>query len=70
MKYQEALARALEAGASVEEVEASARKQDRQRGSIPHRNMIVALQFHPHLNEREDWVRLAGALNRPKKAVA
>lgn len=62
MSYREACEKAIGAGASQAQIELEARKQDRQRGSVPHRNMKVALQLMPYLNGREEWVRLAGAL--------
>lgn len=69
ISYREAVEYAIEAGASAAEIEREARAQDRQRGSVPHKNMKVALQLMPYLNGRAEWVRLAGAL-QPKGRAA
>lgn len=65
LAYSAAQSRALMAGATQDEIDAEAARQSRQRGSVPHRNMIRALQMHPWMNDRADWTRLAAALKRP-----
>ena len=62
LKQKEAIAKAIEAGANMAEIEAEAAKWVRQVGSVPYRNMIVALHFSPWRNGRAEWVRLAGAM--------
>lgn len=60
--YEQALAKALAAGATTEDVAAEARLQARNVGTVPFRNMIKALNLLPRLNDRDDWTRLAAAL--------
>ena len=62
LKQKEAIAKAIEAGANMAEIEAEAAKWVRHVGSAPYRNMIVALHFSPWRNGRAEWVRLAGAM--------
>ena len=62
MTYKMALANAVAAGATVAEIEAEAVKHARHKGTVPFKNMIVALHLMTHLNDRNDWVRLAAAL--------
>ena len=62
LKQKEAIAKAIEAGANMAEIEAEAAKWVRHVGSVPYRNMIVALHFSPWRNGRAEWVRLAGAM--------
>lgn len=71
MKAADAIARAVQSGATLAEIETEAARQARQVGSVPFNNMIRALQLSPWRNDRADWTRLAGALqaraNRRKK---
>jgi hypothetical protein len=65
LKYREAQAKALAAGATQARI-------DQYAGSYSSptvkRNMIVALHLFPWRNGPDDWARLAGALKRqPKK---
>ena len=62
MNKNQVIAKAIEAGADIEEIEAEAAKLVRQVGSVPFKNMIVALQLMPWFNSKDDWVRLAGAM--------
>jgi hypothetical protein len=58
----EAVASAIESGATLDEIAAEAARQARHVGTIPFTNMIRALNMLPRLNTRDDWTRLAGAL--------
>ena len=62
LSYSAAQSRALMSGATQTDIDLEAARQAKARGSIPHRNMIKALQMHPWLNDASDWARLAGAL--------
>lgn len=62
LSKKQAIAKALSAGGSLEEIERQAANFARQVGSIPFRNMIVALNLHPWNNDRSQWERLAAAL--------
>jgi len=62
LKQKEVIAKAIAAGAKIEEIEEEAAKWIREVGSVPYRNMIVALNMSPWLNGRAEWVRLAGAM--------
>lgn len=62
MRKAEAIARAVEAGATLAEIEAEASRQARHVGSVPFNNMIRALQLCTWRNSRDDWTRLAAAL--------
>ncbi len=70
----EAAKQANAKGATIAEIAAERRIQERQVGTVPFRNMIRALSMHPWLNSKEDWTRLAAALlarnaaNRKAKA--
>jgi hypothetical protein len=64
MSYTAAQSHALLSGATQDEIDAEAARQARHRGTSPQRNMIRALQLSPWRNDRDDWVRLAGALKR------
>jgi hypothetical protein len=68
MTFKEARAEALAAGATDADIDAEARHQARNVGSIPFRNMIKALQLLPRLNSAEDWTRLAAALKARKES--
>ena len=70
MNTKEAITKALEAGATMADIEESASKQARNVGSVPFNNMIKALHIGPWHNTQSDWIRLAGALmarNNKKK---
>ncbi len=58
----EAIAKALEAGGSLDEINRQAENYVRQVGSTPFKNMIVALNLMPGLNSETEWTRLAAAL--------
>lgn len=58
----EAIARAIQSGASMEEITDEATKQARQVGSTPFNNMIRALNMMTYRNTRSDWTRLAAAM--------
>lgn len=62
MNKQEAIAKALAAGGSLESIERQAENYVRQVGSVPFKNMIVALHFSPWRNGVAEWERLAAAL--------
>ena len=64
MTKQDAVRYALEKGATLDDIEREIERQRRTRGTVPHRNMVRALQMHPWNNSRDDWVRLAAALSR------
>lgn len=66
MKFKEAKAKALAAGASEADIERY-RAAIKRGNSGPRpmvRAMIVALQISPWRNSADDWARLAGALAR------
>jgi hypothetical protein len=60
----EATRRALEAGATAEEIAAESQRQARQVGTVPFNHMIRALSLpvSMFLNDKADWTRLAAAL--------
>jgi hypothetical protein len=64
IRKAEAIERALAAGATVEDIAAETRHQERHVGTVPFNNMIRALSLpvSNFLNSREDWTRLAAAL--------
>jgi hypothetical protein len=64
MKFAEAKAKALEAGASEADIakEAKAVKRGSYGGGVFKRNMVMALQMHSFRNSAAEWARLAGAL--------
>lgn len=62
MKYADARQFALVAGATDDEIERHATAQMASVGTTPFNNMIVALQLHPWSNSRDEWARLAGAM--------
>jgi hypothetical protein len=68
MTFEQARAKALAAGATDADIDAEARHQVRNVGSVPFRNMIKALQLLPRLNSAEDWTRLAAALKARKES--
>lgn len=62
MKKSDAIAAAVAKGATLAEIEAEAKIQDRQVGTVPFKNMIRALQMHSWNNTKAEWTRLAAAL--------
>ena len=64
MTKRDAIAKALDAGATMDEIEAEAAIQARHVGTVPFRNMIKALTLpvSRFLNDKADWTRLAAAL--------
>ena len=70
MKFSDVMNEVLKSGGSVEEVAAEAKRQKRQAGSVPHRNMIRALEMFPMMNTPEEWVRLAAAKQVNTKAYS
>lgn len=64
LSYSAAQSRALMAGATQGDIDREAERQARHKGTIPHRNMIRALNMMPWRNTKDDWTRLAGALKR------
>jgi hypothetical protein len=64
----EAIRNALAKGGSMAEIERQAANYERQVGSVPFRNMIVALNLHSWSNTAEQWERLAAALTARGKA--
>jgi hypothetical protein len=60
---KEAILKAIAAGATPADIQREAIAQRRSKGTVPHKNMIRALNLHPWNNTRGDWVRLAGALS-------
>lgn len=67
MTRSEVIARAIEAGATVAEIDKEAELQRRHVGTVPFRHMIKALQMHAWQNTRTDWIRLAGAMSAKAK---
>jgi metal-responsive CopG/Arc/MetJ family transcriptional regulator len=61
IRYSDARARAIRAGATVDELVAEEERQARQRPAI-RKATAQALQMHSWHNTKDDWVRLAGAL--------
>lgn len=59
---KEAIAKALEAGGSLDEINRQAELYIRQVNSVPFKNMIRALNMLPWRNDVNDWTRLAAAL--------
>lgn len=59
---KEAIAKALAAGGSLDEINRQAENYVRQVGSVPFNNMIRALNIGPWHNDVNDWTRLAAAL--------
>lgn len=59
---REAIERAIEAGASLEDIEREASHQRRHVGSVPFNHMIRALNMMTWHNDVGDWTRLAGAM--------
>ena len=59
---KDAIAKALEKGASLDEINRQAANYVRQVGSVPFNNMIRALNIGPWHNTVDDWTRLAAAL--------
>ena len=59
---KDAITKAIAAGATQEEIDRQATNYVRQVGSVPFKNMIRALNFHPWHNTVDDWTRLAAAL--------
>ena len=62
IKKQEAINKALQAGATVADIESESALQSRHVGTVPFNHMIRALNLSPWHNTRADWTRLAGAL--------
>lgn len=62
IKKSEAIAYALAAGGSQAEIDRQAANYVREVGTVPFRNMIVALNLHSWNNTMEEWTRLAAAL--------
>lgn len=62
MNKNQAIAKAIEAGADIEEIEAESKRWISHVGSVPFKNMIVALQLMSWVNSKDEWVRLAGAM--------
>ena len=60
--YSEARDYALGKGGTQAEIDRQAANYVRQVGSVPFRNMIVALNIHPWHNDEAQWTRLAAAL--------
>lgn len=58
----DAIRNALAKGATLAEIEAETRRQERHVGTVPFRNMITALNLMPWLNDAAAWTRLAAAL--------
>lgn len=63
IKKQEAIDKALSAGATVADIEREQVTQARQVGTVPFNAMIRAINMHSWHNTRQDWTRLAGALS-------
>jgi hypothetical protein len=59
---KDAIAKAIAAGGSQEEIDRQASNYVRQAGSVPFNNMIRALNLGPWHNTTDDWTRLAAAL--------
>lgn len=59
---KDAIAKAIAAGGSLDEINRQAENYVRQVGSVPFNNMIRALNLHPWHNDVNDWTRLAAAL--------
>lgn len=59
---KDAIAYALEAGGSLDEINRQAELYVRQVGSVPFTNMIRALNMMTWRNDVNDWTRLAAAL--------
>ena len=59
---KDAIAKALEKGASLDEINRQAANYVRQVGSVPFNNMIRALNIGTWHNTVDDWTRLAAAL--------
>jgi len=62
MKQADAIAHAINAGATMSEIEESAIRQRASCRSVPSRNMVRALSMHTWHNTKDDWIRLSGAL--------
>jgi hypothetical protein len=62
MNRVQATKKCLGLGFTREEIAAEAERQKRTNPQFRN-NMIRALQLHPWSNSREEWLRLAGALN-------
>jgi hypothetical protein len=62
LSKQQAIAAALAAGATLQEIQDEAKIQKRSVGSTPHKNMIVALTLFGARNNKDDKIRLAAAL--------
>jgi len=59
---KDAIAKAIAAGGSQEEIDRQASHYVRQVGSVPFNNMIRALNMHWWNNDVHQWTRLAAAL--------
>lgn len=66
IKLNEAIRYAIDAGATESEIESETKRQERQVGSVPFNNMIKALNMMTNCNTKDDWTRLAGALQARK----
>lgn len=68
MKFKQAYAHAIKAGATPQAIEREIVAQRRFCRTIPQRNMVRALKLMPWINTADDWARLAGALAPKAKA--
>jgi hypothetical protein len=62
LRKDEAIARAIKAGATMEEINVEAEKQARQVGTVPFNNMLRALNMMTYSNTVADWTRLAAGM--------
>lgn len=62
IRFREARGKALVAGATDEEIDATARDYAEIVGTGTFNAMVTALNFHHWNNSRDEWTRLAGAL--------
>lgn len=67
MTFAEVLINVEAFGGTLEAVQREADHQARHVGSTPFNNMIRALQLFTWQNNREDWIRLAGAMLAKKR---
>lgn len=62
LRKDEAIAKAIKAGASIDEINEEAAKQARHVGTVPFNNMLRALNLMTYKNTRDDWTRLAAGM--------
>ena len=62
LRKDEAIARAINAGATMDEINAEAALQARNVGSVPFNNMLRALNMLTFRNTQADWTRLAAGM--------